>query len=245
MSLMKACRFLVFLCPVTIKFFIMKTDATLQKDVMEELKWQPAIDASEIGVAVNDGIVELSGTVGTFAEKRAAEKAALRVAGVTGVVEDIHVKLGFASERTDLEIAEAAINTLRWNSSVPKDKIKVKVEKGWVTTEGKVDWMFQKNAAKRAIDKLVGVKGVIDLVTVAPHVHPSDVQKKITAAFERNAIIDANNIHVATQGDKVILSGTVRSYAEKRDAERAAWNAPGIALVENKLDVKIPSFSEM
>lgn len=218
----------------------MKTDATLQKDVMEELKWQPAIDASEIGVAVNNGIVELFGTVGSYAEKRAAENAALRVEGAKAVAEKIQVKFGVNSQRTDTEIAEAIVNTLRWDSSIPDDKIKVKVEEGWVTTEGKVDWMFQKNAVKNAVGNLAGVKGITNLVTVAPHIHPSDVQKKITAAFERNAIIDSNDIKIATQDDQVTLTGTVRSYAEKRDAEHAAWNVPGISSVINKLEVVIP-----
>nr|WP_294860635.1 BON domain-containing protein [uncultured Fluviicola sp.] len=218
----------------------MKTDATLQKDVIEELKWQPAIDASEIGVAVNNGIVELFGTVGSYAEKRAAENAALRVEGTKAVAEDIHVKIGANDKRTDSEIAEAIVNTLRWDSLVPDDKIKVKVEDGWVTAEGRVNWIFQKNAVKNAVSNLAGVKGITNLVTVISHIHPSDVQKKITAAFERNAIIDANDIRIATQDDKVTLSGTVRSYVEKRDAEHAAWNVPGIASVVNELEVVVP-----
>lgn len=223
----------------------MKTDAQLQKDVMEELRWQSAIKSPEIGVAANDGIVTLSGEVGTYAQKIAAEKAALRVAGVKAVAEDIHVHLGLTSQRTDTEIAESAVTTLRWNSSIPDDKIKVKVENGWITAEGKVDWMYQKNAVKNALSKLTGVKGVTNLVTIDSKVHPSDVQKKITAAFERNALIDANHIDVAAHDNKITLTGTVRSYAEKRDAERAAWNAPGIISVENKLEVKVPSFSEI
>jgi osmotically-inducible protein OsmY len=218
----------------------MKTDATLQKDVMEELKWQTAIDASEIGVAVKNGVVELFGTVGSYAEKRAAEKAALRVEGTKAVAENIRVKIGVDGQRTDSEIAEAIVNTLRWDSLIPEDKIKVKVEDGWVTTEGQVNWIFQKNAVKNAVSNLAGVKGITNLITVLSRIHPSDVQKKITAAFERNAIIDANDIKIATQDDKVTLSGTVRSYAEKRDAERAAWNVPGITSVVNNLEVVVP-----
>lgn len=221
----------------------MKTDATLQKDVMEELKWQPAIDASEIGVAVNNGIVELSGIVGTFSEKRAAEQATLRVSGVKGIAEDIQVKLALGNKRTDSEIAEAAVNSILWDTFIPSDKIKVKVEDGWITAEGSVDWLFQKNAVKNTLDKLAGVKGVSNHVTVVPHSLPADVKKKITDAFERNALIDANNIAISIEDDKLTLTGAVRSYAEKRDAEKAAWNAPGISSVENKLTVLIPSHS--
>jgi len=223
----------------------MKTDAEIQKNVMEELKWQPSIQSSEIGVAVTNGIVTLSGTVDNYAEKRAAERAALTVAGVKGVAEDIEVNLGFNHKKTDAEVAQAAINALKWNVLVPNDKIKVTVENGWVTTEGTVDWAYEQNAVRTAVSDITGVKGVSNLVKIAPKVNPADVKKKISAAFERSAIVDANNIHVENIGNKVTLIGTVRSYAEKREAEHAAWNAPGVATVENNLDVKIPSYAEL
>ena len=223
----------------------MKTDLEIQKNVMEELKWQPSINSAEIGVAVNNGVVTLSGTVDNYAEKRAAEKAALTVAGVKAVAEDIEVNLGFNHKKTDAELAEAAVNALKWNVLVPNDKIKVTVDNGWVTTAGTVDWAYEQNAVRNAINSITGVKGVSNLVKITPRVNPVDVKKKISAAFERSATIDANNIIVDNIGNKVTLIGTVRSYAEKLEAERAAWNAPGVATVENNLDVKIPSYAEL
>lgn len=223
----------------------MKTDLEIQKNVMEELKWQPSVKSTEIGVAVNNGIVTLSGTVDNYAEKRAAENAALGVAGVRGVAEDIEVDLGFNHKRTDLDVAQAAVNALKWDVVVPEDKIKVKVDNGWVTTEGTVDWEYQQRAVRNAISNITGVKGVNNLVKVTPRVNSAEVKKDITAALERSATIDAAKIRVEHIGNKVTLSGTVRSYAEKRDAERAAWNAPGVSSVENELEVNIPSYSEL
>lgn len=222
----------------------MKTDSQLQKDVMDELTWQPSIKSSEIGVSVSEGIVTLSGTVATYAQKREAEKAALRVEGVKGIAEDIVVDLPFGNKKDDSDIAKAAVNALRWDTMVPDDHIKVKVDNGWVTTEGKVDWLFQKVAVNNAISNLTGVKGVTNLVTVTPRANPEDVKKKISAAFERSATIDANNIQVENIGNKILLKGSVRSYAERLDAQRAAWNAPGVAQVENQLEVKVPSYKE-
>jgi osmotically-inducible protein OsmY len=223
----------------------MKTDSQVQKDVMEELKWQPSIKSSQIGVSVEDGIVTLTGNVGSYPEKRDAERAALRVEGVKGVAEDIEVELPFDHKKDDADLAKAAVNTLRWDTMVPDERIKVKVENGWITAEGKVDWLYQKSAVRNALSSLTGVKGVTNLVTVAPTAHPSDIKKKIISAFERSASIDANNIRVENIGDKVMLKGSVRSYAEKLDAQRAAWNAPGVSQVENQLEVKVPSLSEI
>ncbi len=222
----------------------MKTDSQLQKDVMDELKWQPSIKSSEIGVAVSNGIVTLSGSVDTYAKKREAERAALRVEGVKGVAEDIEVDLLFGNKKDDSDVAKAAINALRWDTMVPDDRIKVKVEDGWVTTEGKVDWLYQKNAVHNALSHLTGVRGVTNLVTISPSASPVDVKKQIVSAFDRQASIDANNIRVENAGDKVILKGSVRSYAEKLDAQRAAWNAPGVTQVDNQIEVKVPYYSE-
>lgn len=212
---------------------------------MDELKWQPSIKSSQIGVSVQDGIVTLSGMVDSYAEKRDAERAALRVEGVKGVAEDIVVDLPFDHKKGDADLAKAAVNTLRWDTMVPDDRIKVKVENGWVTAEGKVDWLYQKSAVRNALSNLTGVRGVTNLVSVTPTAKPSEIKRKIISAFERSASIDANSIRVENIGDKVMLKGTVRSYAEKLDAQRAAWNAPGVSQVENQLEVKVPSYSEI
>jgi len=217
----------------------MKTDAQLQKDVMDELKWQPILSACQIGVAVKNGIAELSGTVDSYAEKKAAETAAFKVSGIKGITENIKINLGFGSQKNDVELAETVINALKWNVLIPSDDIKVKVENGWVTTDGQVDWDYQRKAVKDTIEHLTGVKGLTNTISLAPRVHVSDVKNKIREAFERHAVIDANNIKVECNGSKVTLKGTVRSYVEKEDAEREAWNAPGVHSVENELEVKI------
>lgn len=220
----------------------MKTDLELQKDVIEELKWESFINSSEIGVSVKDGVVTLSGSVDSYNKKRIAEQAAMRVLGVKAVAEDITVKLGSSFTKTDAEIAQAALNALKWHSSIDEDRIKLKVDNGWVTIEGSVDWTFEKNAIRMAIENLTGVKGISNLVLISPkvNVNANEVKQKISAAFHRSATIDADNIIISNIGNKVILSGSVRSYAEKQDAERAVWNLPGIVSIENNLEVKVP-----
>jgi osmotically-inducible protein OsmY len=215
----------------------MKSDYEIQKDVMEELRWEPGLYATEIGVAVKDGIVTLSGTVDSFAKKIAAERAATKVAGVKAVAEDIEVKIFSGLKKNDTEIAQAIANALKWNSSVNENKIKVKVDNGWVTLEGEVEWEFQKNSAKTAIENLLGVRGISNLIQVTPRAKMSEVKQKITAAFQRHASLDASKVHVETIVNKVILTGKVRSLAEKRDAEDAAWAAPGVTMVDNKIEV--------
>ncbi len=216
-----------------------KTDTEIQRDVLDELKWEPSVNANEIGVAVKDGIVTLTGYVDSYFEKRAAERAAARVAGVKAVVQEIEVRLPGSSQRTDADIAQAALNALRWDIAVPHDRVKVKVENGWVTLEGDVDWQYQKMAAARAVQNLIGVKGVSNLITVKPRVTPTDVKAKIEDSFKRQAEIDASNIKVDVQGSKVTLSGTVRSWAERDAAWRAAWAASGITEVVDKLTVRV------
>lgn len=218
----------------------MKTDLELQKDVMEELKWEPFLNSTEIGVAVKSGIVTLSGTVDNYSKKKIAEKAALSVGGVKAVAEDIVVKVGASNHKDDTEIAEAVVNALRWNSAVQEDKIKVKVENGWVTLEGQIDWPFQREAAKTAVESLLSVKGITNLITIAEKISTADLKKKIREAFHRSATIDSNNIDIINNGNKVTLTGSVRSYAEKQDAEKAAWNAPGVTAIDNKLEVVVP-----
>lgn len=217
----------------------MKTDLEIQRDVMEELLWSPLLKASEIGVAVKNGVVTLSGTVDSYAKKLEAESAAKKVAGVMAVAENIEVKISQLGKRNDTEIAQAILNALKWHSAVQEDKIKMKVEDGWVTLEGNVEWEFQKNAAKNAIENLFGVRGITNLIKVTPTIAANDISRKINTAFHRSATVDADRIEIEVIGNKVILSGKVRSYAEKKDAENAAWLAPGISHVENNLQIDL------
>jgi len=213
------------------------TDLELRKAVESELNFEPSINAAEIGVAAKDGIITLSGSVPSYWEKMAAERAAARVSGVKAVVNEVEVHLPSSSERTDEDIARAALNALQWNVLIPLDRIKVKVSKGWVTLEGLVDWQFQKTAAEKAVRKLIGVKGVIDLIELKPSVSKGEVKAAIEGALKRLAEIDANKIKVETEDGKVVLSGTVRSWFEREEAERAAWAAPGVRTVEDRIAV--------
>jgi len=217
----------------------MKKDIDLKKDVEMELQWEPSVNAAEIGVAVKDGVVTLAGYVDSYAEKWAADRAAKRVSGIKAVAEEIKVRLRGISERTDEDIARAAANALEWHIYVPHDRIKVTVQNAWVTLEGEVDWLFKKNAAEDAVRHLTGVRGVANQITIKPQVTPGEIQKKIEAAFQRHANFDAKKVQVSAYGDKIILSGTVRSWAEREDAELAAWAAPGVSNVENNIVIKI------
>jgi len=215
----------------------MKNDVQIQKDVMEQLKWEPFVKAAEIGVSVKEGIVTLSGQVDSYLKKVSAENAARKVAGVRGIAEDIQIGVSPVYQKTDTEIATSAANALKWHSAVPDQMIRVKVEDGVVTLEGAVEWDFQRTAAKNAVFNLLGVKRVINNITLTPAISIADIKSKIVAAFHRSATIDAQRISIETVGTKVILRGKVRSYAEKEDAESAAWAAQGITTVENYLQL--------
>jgi len=211
------------------------TDQEIQTDVLAELRWDHSVQANEIGVAVKNGVVTLTGTVDTYLKKWRAEEAAHRVSGVTAVANDITVRT--IGERTDADIAAAAVYALKWNASVPAEKIQVTVDKGWVTLNGEVEWQYQREEAERAVRSLWGAKGVSNLIVVKPHASPTDLKKKIEDALVRSASIDANNITVEVQGSKAILKGKVRSWAEKQEAERTAWLAPGVTSVDDQIKV--------
>jgi osmotically-inducible protein OsmY len=217
----------------------MKTDAEIRRDVETELKWDPSVEDSGIGVAVSNGIVTLSGQVGRYHDRWTAETITKRVGGVRALANEIEVHIPHAGQRNDSQIAEAAANALSWNSSLSASMVKPVVKDGWVRLTGQVAHWHEKDAAELLVRHLLGVTGVSNEILIKPQAAVADVKKKIEAAFHRQAHLDATNIVVSVAGDKVTLSGKVRSWNELDEAARAAWAAPGIGRVENELIVHV------
>lgn len=215
----------------------MKSDAQLKKDVQAELEWDPAVDATHVGVSAKDGVVTLSGHLDSFAEKYAAERAAQRVEGVKGLAVELDVRPESGTPCSDADLAAAAEAALKWHALVPQERIKVMVERGWVTLSGEVDWDYQRNAAVKAVHPLTGVVGVSNNIAVKAQVTPDNITQRIQAALERQAQREARNIEVVVSGHTVTLKGQVHSWAERVAAQGAAWSAPGITNVVNQLRV--------
>ena len=216
-----------------------KSDSQLQSDVQDEMIWDPSIGRSEIGVACSGGVVTLSGQVDSYAKKFAAVKAAERVTGVHAVADELKVHLPYSSVRTDTDIAHAVADALRWDIEVPDEKIKARVDEGWVWLDGEVEWEYQKSAAERAVRYLTGVKGVSNNVGIKKAVWAPDVKNRIVNALKRNAAIDASQISVTAMDGRVTLRGNVHSWSARSDAERAAWSAPGVTVVQDELSVAV------
>lgn len=214
-----------------------KSDATLHGDVLAALQFEPSLNETRIAINVRKGVVTLLGKVDSYADKATAERVVRRVDGVRGIANDLDVEVPERHQRTDTDVAQSALDALRWDVTVPAQMLQVKVEKGWLTLSGEVEWHFQKRHAEDAVRRLRGLRGVINLVTVKPQLTALDVKRKIEDAFERNARIHAGGIRVEVEANRITLTGTASSLTEMREAEAAAWAAPGVTEVANKIQV--------
>lgn len=215
----------------------MKTDSQLQHDVLEELKWEPQVDHSQIGVTAKNGVVTLTGFAPDYAQKVAAEKAARRVVGVMGIAQEIDVRFPSDPKTSDAEIAQRILDVFRWDVTIPDDKFAVKVEHGFITLTGKAEWNYQKQAAAKAAGRISGVKAVSNLIEIAPRASKYDIRERIVSAFKRLSTVDANAIDISVDGGTVKLSGRVHGWTERKVAENAAWSASGVTRVEDDIVV--------
>ncbi|NKK71032.1 BON domain-containing protein [Rhizobium leguminosarum bv. viciae] len=212
-------------------------DITLRQNILDELDFEPSIDAANIGISVEDGIVTLSGHVGSYSEKETAERVVKRIRGVRGIAQEIEVRVFGNYETADDDIARRAVNMLDWNVCVPKGAILVKVQKGWVTLTGKAEWQYQKDAAADTVRNLAGVVGLSNMIEISPRVSAADVKKRIEDAFKRDAELESQGIRVEVSGGSVTLKGKVHTWSERRAAERAAWSAPGIKTLNDQIAI--------
>jgi osmotically-inducible protein OsmY len=217
----------------------MMANKEMRTRVLQALEWEPSLDASRIGVAVTDGVVALTGQVPSWADRVMAEKTVKVLAGVKGIANDLEVHLPGDARRTDTDLVMAAVKALEWDVQVPNQRIKVRATDGWLTLEGEVDWQYQRSAAQRCVRNLIGVRGVSNLITLSTKLTPTDLKQRIENAFKRHAELEARGIRVDTVGGRVTLDGAVHSVAERDEAERAVWSAPGVTTVDDHLVVSV------
>jgi len=215
----------------------MKSDSEIERDVKDELSWNPDLVATDIAVSVKNGVVTLTGFVRSYTDKFEAEAAAKRVSGVVAIANDIEVRMPSVDERPDPEIARDAVAAIKSQLPISSEKIKVIVKNGWITLEGQVEWQYQRSTAEHAVRRIKGVKGVSNTIQLKPQAQPNEIKRKIQEAFRRNAEVDSNRIIVEADGNVVTLKGTVRSWIEREEAERAAWAAPGVVNVVDQIVV--------